>query len=141
MLRKLILLVNDALELNLEENATLHDDALRSLAEQVQVEQENVQGEFDSIQREIDKVFARLHNREVWEDGHKFGQAIRSLQDHFVAIVDYWRRQKKLETLEDRIQTEQFTRIATARGIGYAQAQVLEITHATVCSYSRNSAA
>ena len=140
-MRKLILLVNDALELNLEENATLHDDALRSLAEQVQVEQENVQGEFDSIQREIDKVFARLHTREVWEDGHKFGQALRSLQDHFVAIVEHWRRQKQLETLEDRIQAEQFTRIATARGIGIAQAQVLELTHSTVCSYSRDSAA
>ncbi|MHB8896907.1 MAG: hypothetical protein ACYC99_17270 [Candidatus Geothermincolia bacterium] len=126
-MRKLILLVNDALSLNIEESATLLDDDLLCLALKVQVEQ-------DAVHSAIDKSLARLLDRTTRKDAPALKQVLNSLIDYFVRL-------SRLERLEDGIKGEQFRRAASARDIGLAQAKILELTHTTICSYSRNSAA
>lgn len=138
--RRLIYLVNDVLELNIEVGATLIDQQLDDLHLRVEAEQSQAQLAIDEVQREIDRAFGRLHKPEVWQDGAKFGQVLNSLQDHFVAIVRHWRQQKRLELLDEEIENEWGRRREHAVEVNTFQATIIELTHKEVCA-SRNSAA
>jgi len=139
---RLICLVNEALDLNLEASATLLDDDLQLLSEQVQAKQQEIQTELDKTQLAIDEAFGKLHHKGTWEDGHKFGQVLKSLIHLFNIMRKLLIQQGRVELLEDGIKHAQFDRISRVRGIEVNQASVLEFTRTEICAvYSGNNVA
>jgi DNA anti-recombination protein RmuC len=131
---KLIHLANAALDLNLEVTATLHDEYLRKLADQVQVQQDEVNTKLDSTFAETDKAFTKLHQKDVWKNSKLFGQTLKSLITAFMLQRELSMQQRRLEALEDGIEEEQFRRATIVIGCEHEQVIVLEAIHTTACT-------
>ena len=116
---RLILLVNETLDMNIEVGAALLDDDLTEIEKQVQAEEEKAD-------RQIDQAFAKLKDKATWEDGSKFAMVLRSIRK---AIY----RARDLEVLEDQLKAERFNRMAHARGLNANESTTIETLHAEAC--------
>ena len=116
---RLILLVNETLDMNIEVGAALLDDDLTEIEKQVQAEEEKAD-------RQIDQAFAKLKDKATWEDGSKFAMVLRSIRK---AIY----RARDLEVLEDQLKAERFNRMANARALNSNESTLIEVMHTEAC--------
>ena len=138
---KLIHLINEALDLNLEVGATLLDDDLRDLERQAQEAQVEVQGKLDEICSEIDRAFTKLQHKATWKNDDLFGQTLKSLLTHFMQMRKYLVRQQQLEELEDSLKAERIGRTGKARDLNREEATIIEETYSEICSFSGKAVA
>lgn len=136
---KLLHMVNEALDLNLEVSATLLNDQLSELFRRVQDEQGKVSGDIEQIQQAIDAHWGSLMDQAVWKNDKRFASTLRALMNACVEHRRFLLHQRRLEVLEDRITLALVGQMNEAGDLSARCGTVIEKVHTRVCDNGGNA--